>query len=313
MNYGKAKEYLAAMTVGILLVGCGKDYNRDAVSELEAGDTEQSENTQQFDYQQLGVVEYLYPEEFVLEGDLLEAVQIIATERSFDENFIHEDGWKKDFLNLFIYSMYDGPEYEKSINADGRFMTREEVEYIQYSLTGEYLSYKDIPDEIDATDCSYSPMLSYIISDYDYEYDGEYIIVTAEADMYSKGDAGTYKYNLKVTLKPDKYSCFNGYNIVSLEKEEVEQVQFDDGNKHEIIWYCSGEDVDGNLITGEFYEAEDTLFYGMFVTLIVTDEQKEYILNNVPGEFVITYDFDEAGMSYPINEIVPKTVKLNSQ
>ena len=93
----------------------------------------------------------------------------------------------------------------------------------------------------------------------------------------------------------------------------VKLTQFDDGNKHEIIWYCSGEDVDGNLITGEFYESEDSLFYGMFVTLIVTDEQKVYILDNAPGEFIITYDFDEAGMSYPINEIVPKTVKLNSQ
>lgn len=289
-----------------------KDEPADPAKE-ETSDQGESGTNGQFDYKALGATKYSYPETFVLEDDLLWAVQILATESEFNEEFVHGDWWKKDFLDEFIYSMYDGPQYERQINAEGKMMTREQVEYMQYSLTGEYISFEDIDDEIDATQNLYSPMLSYIISDYEYELDGEDVIVTAEADMSRKGDACEYKYNLKVRLRRDEYSCFNGYNVVSIEKEEVVQLQYDDGNKHEFTWYCSGEDYVDNMITGDFYRSEDTIQYGMFVTLTVTEEQKEYILNNSPGVFVVTYDFDENGMSYPIKEITPTSITVKKK
>ena len=336
MHLRNKRAFFAIMAASCLMLGCGKNNNAQPVvmeaaqentesveeqtkeeavdqSEEETSDQSESGTTGQFDYQALGATKYSYPENFVLEDDLLWAVQILATESEFNAEFVHGDGWKKEFLNEFIYSMYDGPQYERQINAEGKKMTREQVEYMQYSLTGEYISFQDIDDEIDATQNLYSPMLSYIISDYEYEIDGEDVIVTAEADMSRKGDACEYKYNLKVRLRPDEYSCFNGYNVVSIEKEEVVQLQYDDGNKHEFTWYCSGEYYEDNVINGEFYQSEDTMQYGMFVSLTVTDEQKEYILSNAPADFVVTYDFDENGMTYPITEITPTTITVKKK
>ena len=41
--------------------------------------------------------------------------------------------------------------------------------------------------------------------------------------------------------------------------------------------------------------------------MIVSDEQKKYVLDNAPGEFRVTYDFTN-DMSYPISSIKASTL-----
>ena len=52
---------------------------------------------------------------------------------------------------------------------------------------------------------------------------------------------------------------------------------------------------------------DDSLSYADHVSVIVSDEQKKYVLDNAPGEFRVTYDFTN-DMSYPISSIKASTL-----
>lgn len=323
LKFRMTKCFMMFVAGGFLL-GCGDDDNKGGQTlninhitastdeDYETSMSSQIEQQDIFDYESLGVSEYFYPNSFELDSNLKSAIEVLAAEEEhFSEVTIADEEWRDDFLRFFIYSDYDGPEYEKNINkdSDGE-MTCEQVEYIQYSLTGSYCSYEDLFETVDSKERRYSPRKSVIINQYEYEIDGDEVLLHAEGDMSSKGNSHTNKCSLECRLIPNRYSCFDGYSIVGLDIEANQQTQSDDGNKHEIIWYCTGEDVADNLINGEFYKSSDTLSYNMFVALEVSEDQKKFILENAPADFVIIYEFTGEDMPYPISKITPCSIEV---
>ena len=314
MHFCKNKNIAVALIILCLLIGCGKNTNnnssQNATLDECVDDSIEQESTEPFDYKAMGIEEYSYPKEFILEEDIKAAIEQVALEEEFDATAIDLEKWKRNFINYFIKSDFDGYEYKKiNMKANDGFLDRKQIEYINYSLTGELISFDDIDDKINCRENVYSQRMGYCITDYQYEMDGGAVIVIADADCYGKGDSTSRKYHLTVRLVPNKYSCFNGYSIEKLEQEEIEQIQVDDGNKHEITWYCNGDDVLDNMISGEFCDSEDTLKYDFMISVNVTDEQKKFILDNAPAEFKISYECKEE-MEYPICSITAKDIEL---
>lgn len=310
MHFYKNKNVAVALIILCLLVGCEKKINNNSSQNATLDDSIEQESTEPFDYKSMGIEEYSYPKDFILEEDIKNAIQQVALVGEYDATSVDSETWKRDFLNYFIKSDFDGYEYKKNnMKASDGFLDRKQIEYINYSLTGELMSFDDIDEKMNCRENTYSQRRSYCITDYQYETDGEAVIVIAAADCYRKGDSTSEKYHLTVRLVPNKYSCFNGYSIEKLNQEEIEQTQADDGNKHEITWYCNGEDVSDNKISGEFCDSEDSLKYGFMISVNVTDEQKKFILDNVPAEFKISYECKEE-MEYPICSITAKDIEL---
>ena len=288
------------LSIGILLSGCDKELHNN----VEATSAEND-----FDNDREKVSENSYSDEFILGDSIKAAIEQVALEDKYDDDFLKSEQWKNDFLNSFIYGDFDGYEYKKDLIKKNGVMDKSQIEYVQYSLTGEYIAFDDEPDEVNCTEIKYSPRRSFIITDYDYKKNGDRIMLKAHADESRKGKAETNQYVLNVTLKTNKDSCFDGYSIVNFEKEKITKIQEADNEEHVITWYCSGDDVVDNVITGEFYEADDSLSYDDHVSVIVSDEQKKYVLENVPGEFMVTYDFTN-DMSYPISSIKASTIDV---
>ncbi len=310
MHFNNMKNVAVALIILCLLVGCGKNIDNNSAQYATSDNSIEQESNEPFDYDSMGIEEYSYPKEFILEEDIKNAIEQVALVEEFDATAIDSETWKRNFINYFIKSDFDGYEYKKiTMKANDGFLDRKQIEYINYSLTGKLISFDDIDDKINCRENVYSQMMSYCITDYRYEMEGETVIVIADADCYRKGDSTSKKNHLTVRLVPNKYSCFNGYSIEKLDQEEIEQTQMDDGNKHEITWYCNGEDVSNNKISGEFCDSEDSLKYGVMISVNVTEEQKKYILDNVPAEFKILYECKDE-MEYPICSITAKDIKL---
>ena len=261
------------------------------------------------DFNSLGITEYEYPEEFVLEDDIKAAIEL-----SIGDNFKRQYGdygpisnypdWYRDsFINNFIKE--DGDRYEYKIkNRDG--MTREQIEYIYYSLTGRYIPFDNIKEPI-VCSTSGTPMSVYNITDYEYELDGDDVLITANATRYYRNKAYEDYYVIHARLTPNKYSCFNGYSIEDEYQEEIPQWITHDNKEHKLkIYWSFDRDIYNNTISGESYGGD--LTYSMYVTIKLTDEQIEYIKGQNGNEFEVTWDFI-ADETLPITTIEAKTIE----
>ena len=108
-----------------------------------------------FDYEKLDVDEYVYPSDFELGDDLRGAItELACCYHDFDETVIDGEDWKNIFLARFIQnSRYSFQYMDEQETKNNGFISQEQVEYIQYSLTGKKLDFSDYMDEkIDVQD-----------------------------------------------------------------------------------------------------------------------------------------------------------------
>ncbi len=125
------------LSTGILLSGCDKEIHNNVESISAEND---------FDNDREKVSENSYSDEFILGDSIKAAIEQVALEDKYDGDFLKSEQWKNDFLNSFIYGDFDGYKYKKDLIKKNGVMDKSQIEYVQYSLTGEYISFDDGPD-----------------------------------------------------------------------------------------------------------------------------------------------------------------------
>ncbi len=264
------------------------------------------------DFKGLGVTEYEYPEEFVLEDDIKWAIEQVAKQDYYCQDITNTEVWKNYFLNSFIvrcnFRSYKYlSDYE---DENGWLMSKDQVEYVQYSLSGKYVSFDDMEDTVECYGTWSTPMKSFNIDDYEYEFDGDDVLITADATYRLRGKSYDKYYIIHARLTPNIYSCFNGYSIVDIQKEEIKQYELHDDKEHV---FCAELSFDGIIDKEIHFEpvetTNDDLCYGMFVVVEGTEEQINYVLDNENCTFKVTWLFDE-DMEIPISKIKAKNIEV---
>ena len=281
-----------------------------------------------FDFKKLGVKPHTYDttETFELSYNMQEAItNMYSVCGNWYSGFAsQDDNWKDSFIRSFILNSWYEPEY---IHGKGT-VTKEEIEYVQYSLTGARLSFPMADDEIIDRSESSSPfneahMESYSIS----KRDDGYLIyanilkkvkyINLDGDIEIRDD---YDY-VAIELKENPYSCFEGYSINSITMMPTQVKDYDEEFFELVsmlIWHNGnigisdylvadflGEDIDLKTIT-----LEDGQKYNSYKR-VPADEMKRFY-KEVWGEdrsFGISEDHmgeicvycDEDGYCYAIN------------
>ncbi len=173
---------------------------------------------QTFDYETLGITEYEYPSEFSMGDNLQGAItQLALSYENFDEAVVNGEGWKEIFIARFIQNSRFSFDYLDGISdKNNGQISVDELNYIQYSLTGvelDFSSYAGGPvDRYDAA----SPLNYGSISGYDYAYTENGVVVTASFETGYDGADSTQVREITVELAENPYSCFNGYSVLTV-------------------------------------------------------------------------------------------------
>ncbi len=177
-----------------------------------------------FDYEKLGVKPYSYSssDDFELSDELKATITTMyAVVGDWKSEDVKEEGWEKRFVNSFLLNSWYEPAYVESKTN----VSKEEAEYVHYSLTGQKMNFKGMDDDdfIDRSQCSspfnYSYMDSYTLEKAD--EDGctiNAVIITQYKYVDDNGDLDVRdeSVEISVVLAKNPYSCFEGYSIESI-------------------------------------------------------------------------------------------------
>ena len=111
--------------------------------------SETEENSETEGNSEIEVADYIYPDEFELTDGLKGAIEQLALWWRGDgfeaEEAVQEDTWQDFVIGTYLQNNWDGYDYLKYImyQQDG-IATKEQVEYIQYSLTGIKVDFTDL-------------------------------------------------------------------------------------------------------------------------------------------------------------------------
>ena len=213
----KLLSTLLAAVMVLSLMGCAKDKMDAALSdsETEVSESAEAEDSSEppFDYLAMDIYECKYPAEFTLEEDLSQAIWLYAYLQKIGGSAPGDTlGWKQDFSQMYIENTLLHNDYIDSRKTrNNGIISKTEVEYVQFSLTGQYVSFD-----------SFYPNDEYSLENQ------EKIIKIGDVevvDVKDNGDTLTLDVNIKtagdgfsatVELQKDPYSCFTGYNILSV-------------------------------------------------------------------------------------------------
>lgn len=281
----------------------------------ENNQAESQMNDTMFDYESLGVNQYVYNSEFELGKDLKNAIaELACCYDEFDENVVHDETWKKIFLTRFIQnSRYSFDYLDKQAEKGNGFITREQVEYIQYSLTNEKIDFSDcVEKEVDTQDATSGMNFGNIIN-YEYESHDEEIVLSADMQLQSDGTNNVKEKKATVYLIKNPYSCFDGYSIKQLVSEDVTENIKGDGEEHTFYASDTGAEEE-NVFALEFLYAEDNLQYGHFVYVDLSENKKlaEYIRNNSGSDFKVTYILNDT-QDDVIERVTPTEIVVHTE
>ena len=303
MIKGKTMQGLLLLTMIICPCGCSST----AHDTIHVSNEEMSANEDKG---------YEYPDEFELTGAIKGAIEQLAIWYGNDfeaEEAVKEDSWQDFVIATYVQGNWDGYDYLKNIEyqQDG-LVTKEQLEYIQYSLTGIKVDFEAV-GENDTINCLENIGSSYYgrINEYTSQCNGDNVSICAEFETSSSNGSNLRTYNLTVMLQKNPESCFDGYSIISLSKEDVTVVATGDGLEHSF----KGSDMDfeakDGTLTFELDASDDDVEYCMIIHVSATDDQKEYVKNNVGSLFRITYVLDE-NMQQPVERVEAKSIEIVS-
>ena len=191
-----------------------------------------------------------------------------------------DQNWKDSFINSYLQNSWFSFDYMNYVgeNSDG-FMSKEQVEYAQYSLTGTYIEFDDGVDLSQASSgFGIGEIDSYTVDKYDKEDDT--VEITVKYSKYEEiaasetGDPD-HAFDVKVVLKKDPYSCFDGYNVVSLEKTETTESLEADNKTHYVYGDILDYDLTNNWIYLEYPYGDDytagNAYFDHFLTIDCSD------------------------------------------
>lgn len=161
----------------------------------------------------LGIEKYQYPEGFEVDKNLeklLENMAISYKQYSSDDDLPVEE--EKHFIHNFCQNSWFCYDYIfDSLSTSKGLINKQQIEYIQYSFSGQYREFQSIDDNyvVDINKCSsgfnYAELTTYeLISE------GEEIVIKAYFDISDNSSE-----EADITLIKNEYSCFDGYSVKS--------------------------------------------------------------------------------------------------
>lgn len=291
----KKKMVAVLLLSSMVFAGCAKEEEAPEVveptveatddSKEEAKPEEEKEEEALFDYDALGIKPVEYGDEFEmgenLKAGLTNLIYPDYEDGKWDNSKLADDqNWKDSFINSYLQNSWFSFDYMNYVgeNSDG-FMSKEQVEYAQYSLTGTYIEFDDGVDLSQASSgFGIGEIDSYTVDKYDKEDDA--VEITVKYSKYEEiaasepGDPD-HAFDVKVVLKKDPYSCFDGYNVVSLEKTETTKSLEADGKTHYVYGDILDYDLDKNYIQLEYPFGDDytngNAYFDHFLTIDCSD------------------------------------------
>lgn len=184
------------------------------------------------DFDALQIEEYTYPKEFTLGQNLESAITELALMfDTFDTSQTKEQFYPETFLTYYCQNSRMSFDYlEKIQEENDGLLSKEQVEYIQYSLTNEFIDFKDsIPEEgLDSYEDSSGFWFGKIIF-YEAEPEGEKVKLTAEFERGMDGWENMRRCELDIVLIKNPKSCFDGYSIEALTSKDITTAEASDG------------------------------------------------------------------------------------
>ena len=178
------------------------------------------------------------------------------------------------------------------------------------SLTGIDIDF-DTLDEDDVVDCYDLTGGSYYghIAEYTVTSEGDLVVISAIFETGESNGSNERTYDLDVTLQKNPKSCFDGYSVKSITKNDTTVAKTGDGSESYFFgWDMYHEDKDGALVF-ELGASEEGVELNGVVHVVVTEEQKKFIKDNSGEEFKITFVYTE-DMHEPIEKVEAVSIEI---
>lgn len=204
--------------------------------------------------------------DFSLGEDLKGAICQLALEYDyFDKSVVNETEWESAFISDFILNSRYSFSYLNNLSEENSgIISAEELQYIQLSLTGQEMSFDE---SVDVSQSS-SKLLYGEISDYEFEQEGNEIILDANFVVHYDGSENEDEYSLNVVLVENSDSCFDGFTIEKLSKTPIESnVEATDDTTEKTFYGELDDWIDDTTLTIEFAYSETSEEYKHFVYL----------------------------------------------
>ena len=200
------------------------DNSTAATTDSSASNNDTASAEHVFDYDALGLKPVEYPKKFKLGDNLKNAIEILCYkqpgETKWDTSSVDTKDWQECFVEWFFQNSFCGIDFSKLYDKN-YVMTKDQVEFAQYSLTGKYTEFTILANnQLQLGDAS-SGSVEGEIKDYTVDSeDGDTVTLTTKyTEITDKtSDNGVTNYDVKVTLKKNPYSVIDGYSIISIEK-----------------------------------------------------------------------------------------------
>ncbi|MBR1771468.1 MAG: hypothetical protein IJ747_05515 [Lachnospiraceae bacterium] len=286
-------------------------------SSLESMSEASAESAGRIDYAALGITEYEYPNEFILGENLKGAMEQLAIlYDDFSADHLAEDEyWTALFTqNFLLNSRYSFDYLRECYDADNGLLSKAQAAYIQYSLTGTDIPLDNMADgemldlRKSASGYSAADLLTYEADD-----NGDLVTVRAQIGIFfDSSDAGKL-YEVTASLKKDPYSCFDGYCIRAMKREDITPVLNGDGKEHVVRGGFMELNEEQSELILELPTSDDGLDYSHFVYVDISKDSEfaKYINASREGghtEFAVTFVFDES-MTTPIEKVMAVSVE----
>ena len=264
----------------------------------------------------LKIEPYVYPQEFTLGTNLEGAITELALSYdNFDASKTKEEDYPEFFVDNYCQNSRMSFDYLNQIAKKNKgIISREQIEYMQYSLTNEFVDFKNIvPEEgIDYYDSSSGYSHGDIIS-YDAQVSEDETKLTAEFEIVQDYSQIRTLYELNIILVRNPESCFDGYSIKSLTSKDITPVVYGDNKEHAIIGFnLDAEEENSGKFIFENFGGKDSVVYGTHITIDLSNNPTlaDFVRENPGEEFDITYLCDDS-MTEPVYEVVPMDIKIH--
>ena len=268
----------------------------------------------------IGIIACGKEAEFVLGENLAGAITELALKYdAFDSAVTKEESYPNNFISSFCQNSRFTFDYlEEVIKENDGMLSRDQIEYIQYGLTGENVDFTEYVDEegVDAYQSTSGLGFGEIVS-YEAEVSGSKVNLVAEYWFRSNHDIEaehpTKVYELTVVLEKNKESCFDGYSIKSINKKDVTPVVYGDGKQHAFYGMDMGIEEDSVFIL-ECFGGADNIAYGTHVEVDLSEnpDLAEVVRANPGEELEVIYIWDST-VEEPITRVIPIDIKIENK
>ena len=266
-------------------------------------------------FSQLAIEKHDYPKRFTLNQNLQNLIEnIVVLNNEYNEATVCDEELQKYFIDRYLKNTDNSCDYILENYEKTGELTRQQVEYIQWSMTGKYVSFENIACDLVNIRETSSGWSYGELKNYSYELKDETVNINGIVTTKTVGYLGEQVYEFDASLEENPYSCFDGYSIKSISIKDVTPVIKPDYKVHEVVGSLIEENITDGKVLIEVYDSKDNLSYDHCITLnlLSNEELQKLVLENKDKELVIRYVLDKEQGSY-ITEITPIGIELKSE